>query len=333
MRKAAAQAALRPGQAIHGSVPHRIRKSSLRACKGHDYHRNFWGSRRLCSRGNAWAGWKIRMSTSERPKTKSGRFARLQERLTGASVTDRLPSVARAMRLLSAAFGQLTFAPVANGWEVSPESWSALPLRTDWGSDPLAKLSMLHEPTAQTFARGLSSTAPLNFKAAVTVLHGGMAIARRALGSPASGPQTLSFPSTLETAEFSRLNPETLSLVTRHTATIIASCPSSVSNIFLHGSIADQTAKLFYSDWDMHVICRVTDTAEELTALAEWLFTTDTPMLSFSPWMHHGPMIIFDDELRWNSAWTFPRCLMDEGIALKGNILECSEIFMTRMVF
>jgi SAM-dependent methyltransferase len=94
--------------------------------------------------------------------------------------------------------------------------------------------------------------------------------------------------------------------------------PKSIGSVLLHGSLADGNVVDGYSDFDVLVILRqeMLDSDELMLTTLEWLLQSNTDLLAYNPCMHHGPMIVFEDELGYYSPARLPSVLIENGVWL-----------------
>jgi len=94
--------------------------------------------------------------------------------------------------------------------------------------------------------------------------------------------------------------------------------PKSIGSVLLHGSLADGKVIDGYSDFDLLVILRqeMLDSDELMLNTLEWLLHSNAALLAYNPCMHHGPMIVFEDELGHCSPARLPSVLIENGVWL-----------------
>jgi 2-polyprenyl-3-methyl-5-hydroxy-6-metoxy-1,4-benzoquinol methylase len=94
--------------------------------------------------------------------------------------------------------------------------------------------------------------------------------------------------------------------------------PKSIGPVLLHGSLADGNVLDGYSDFDLLIVLRpkVLDSDELMLTTIEWLVHLNTTLLAYNPCMHHGPMIVFDEELKHCSPARLPSVLIENGVWL-----------------
>jgi SAM-dependent methyltransferase len=98
--------------------------------------------------------------------------------------------------------------------------------------------------------------------------------------------------------------------------------PLAVSATLLHGSLADGRVIDGFSDCDLLLVLRTPrdDTGGELEQLAEWVLELNHWLLAYNPCMHHGPMMIWEAELKACSPSRLPPALLDGGVWLQGGL-------------
>lgn len=98
--------------------------------------------------------------------------------------------------------------------------------------------------------------------------------------------------------------------------------PEGLKAVLLHGSIADGQTVSGFSDFDVHYIINIPDDKVKFVELMKWIFTSNYYLLSFNPFMHHGPMIVFSEELMINTESALPSILIEKGVWLYGKYDE-----------
>ncbi len=101
---------------------------------------------------------------------------------------------------------------------------------------------------------------------------------------------------------------------------------SKINSVLLHGSLADGNTEKGFSDFDVTYIIDVTKPGSNLFEIAEEILESNIYLLSYNPFMHHGPMITFKDELNWTTEASFPSVLVENGVWVKNPIEEINYI-------
>ncbi|HRV18866.1 MAG TPA: methyltransferase domain-containing protein [Myxococcota bacterium] len=98
--------------------------------------------------------------------------------------------------------------------------------------------------------------------------------------------------------------------------------PLAVRASLLHGSLADGRVVDGFSDCDLLLVLRTPqdETGEELDLLAGWILELNHWLLAYNPCMHHGPMMIWESELRSCSPARLPQALLDGGVVVQGDL-------------
>lgn len=100
--------------------------------------------------------------------------------------------------------------------------------------------------------------------------------------------------------------------------------PAGLEAVLLHGSLSDGEVKPGFSDFDVHYVIDLSAGKEEIISLMKWIFISNKFLLSYNPFMHHGPMLVLKDELLLCSEAIFPSTLIENGIWLLGKVDEIS---------
>jgi ADP-heptose:LPS heptosyltransferase len=98
--------------------------------------------------------------------------------------------------------------------------------------------------------------------------------------------------------------------------------PEGLSTVLLHGSLADGCTKIGFSDFDVYYVISIPRDNSTLINLMEWIFESNRFLLSYNPCMHHGPMIVFEEELSVYSESNLPGILVEKGVWLTGKVEE-----------
>jgi len=108
-------------------------------------------------------------------------------------------------------------------------------------------------------------------------------------------------------------------LIEKFTSNINSIKPKGLKSVLLHGSLADGLTKTGFSDFDVHYIIDFSFDKKEIVELMEWIYQSNKFLLSYNPFMHHGPMLVFEEELLLCSETVFPSTLVKNGVWLYGN--------------
>ena len=108
-------------------------------------------------------------------------------------------------------------------------------------------------------------------------------------------------------------------LIEKFSLNIYSVKPKGLKSVLLHGSLADGLTKTGFSDFDVHYIIDFSGSIKEIVDLMEWIYHSNQFLLSYNPFMHHGPMLVFEEELLLCSETVFPSTLVKNGIWLNGN--------------
>ncbi len=101
---------------------------------------------------------------------------------------------------------------------------------------------------------------------------------------------------------------------------IRTNAPVGLDAVLLQGSLADGFTEIGYSDFDVNYVISIPDDSEKLIELMEWIFKSNRYLLSFNPFMHHGPILVLKEELLVCSESVFPRTLIRNGIWLHNKV-------------
>lgn len=98
----------------------------------------------------------------------------------------------------------------------------------------------------------------------------------------------------------------------------------NISSVLLHGSISDGNIEKGFSDFDVTFIIDIPNNYEsdDLFQTAENILKSNAFLLLFNPFMHHGPIVNFTDELNWSNEVNFPSILVKKGVWLKNPISQ-----------
>ncbi|GBD88055.1 hyaluronan synthase [bacterium BMS3Abin03] len=102
----------------------------------------------------------------------------------------------------------------------------------------------------------------------------------------------------------------------------------NIYSVLLHGSLADGKTEKGYSDFDVTFILNIPKdpSKDELFSIAEAVVKSNHFLLAYNPFMHHGPLLNFIDELNWATEASFPSVLVRNGIWMKNSIKHVSYI-------
>lgn len=98
--------------------------------------------------------------------------------------------------------------------------------------------------------------------------------------------------------------------------------PEGLEAVLLHGSLSDGLTEIGYSDFDVNYVIAIPDKPEKLIELLEWILKSNRYLLSYNPFMHHGPILVLKEELLVCSESVFPGTLISNGVWLHGRINE-----------
>ncbi len=98
--------------------------------------------------------------------------------------------------------------------------------------------------------------------------------------------------------------------------------PIGLNSVLLHGSLADGLTINGFSDLDVHYIIKLPSDRKEMLELMSWIFQSNRYLLSYNPFMHHGPMVVLEEELLICSESILPTILIEKGIWIYGKIEE-----------
>lgn len=101
---------------------------------------------------------------------------------------------------------------------------------------------------------------------------------------------------------------------------IKANAPQGLDAVLLHGSLSDGRTVTGYSDFDVNYVISIPDNPEKLIELMEWILQSNRYLLSYNPFMHHGPILVLKEELLVCSESVFPSTLIHNGIWLHNKI-------------
>ena len=102
----------------------------------------------------------------------------------------------------------------------------------------------------------------------------------------------------------------------------------NIYSVLLHGSLADGKTEKGYSDFDVTFILNIPKdpSKDELFSIAEAVIKSNNFLLAYNPFMHHGPLLNFTDELNWATEASFPSVLVRNGVWMKNSIKHVSYI-------
>jgi len=96
--------------------------------------------------------------------------------------------------------------------------------------------------------------------------------------------------------------------------------PDEVTAVLLHGSSADGRAADGFSDLDVIVVAELPADPGRFEALIDWLLGTSDHLLAFNPCMHHGPWLMWRDELRWTTDAALPVAMLERAVLVHGRL-------------
>lgn len=102
--------------------------------------------------------------------------------------------------------------------------------------------------------------------------------------------------------------------------------PAGIKAILLHGSMSDGIVARGYSDFDVHFVIKLVDNTTEMLSLLEWIYYSNNYLLSYNPFMHHGPMIVLEEDLLICTEIVLPSVLIKKGVWLYGSIDSISYV-------
>ncbi len=98
----------------------------------------------------------------------------------------------------------------------------------------------------------------------------------------------------------------------------------NIDSVLLHGSLADGKTETGFSDFDVTYVINISTFGgdDQLLKIAENVLESNAFLLSYNPFMHHGPMVTFSDELNWTTEAMFPSVLVKNGVWLKNPVQQ-----------
>ncbi|MDT3695772.1 MAG: hypothetical protein ROY99_05215 [Ignavibacterium sp.] len=103
---------------------------------------------------------------------------------------------------------------------------------------------------------------------------------------------------------------------------LIGTKPAGLKSVLLHGSLADGLLKPGFSDFDVHYVIDFSLPPDKLVDLMRWIFLSNNYLLNYNPFMHHGPMLVLEDELAFCSEAALPSTVIENGVWLIGGVKE-----------
>ncbi len=144
-------------------------------------------------------------------------------------------------------------------------------------------------------------------------------------------PQIQQFNKTLETktihsvtsyAEWQKKNAANIEgkLINKFITDIQLSPPPGIKAILLQGSMSDGNVVKGFSDFDVIYIIELVEDELKMIELLEWIYNSNNYLLSYNPFMHHGPMIVLEEDTLVCSEAVLPSILIEKGVWLHGGL-------------